>query len=110
MTLKTNPHRLLCVWVQLDVPPEQVRPLGDRMVIRPDPEEYEHSSGLVLAPSAEDEVRPQTGVVLRVGRGRTLGVAAGDRVIYQQWGGLELRAPDGSNALLISAEEVFGLA
>ncbi|TMB48361.1 MAG: co-chaperone GroES, partial [Chloroflexi bacterium] len=48
----------------------QLKPLGDRLVIRPTPREEMTKSGIVLPDTAKE--RPQEGTILAVGPGRTL--------------------------------------
>lgn len=66
----------------------KLRPLGDRVVVKPvDPEDTTRS-GVVLPDTAKE--RPQEGIVEAVGRGRILEsgrklpveVAIGERVLY----------------------------
>ena len=81
-----------------------LRVLGDRVLVKPDPEE-ETKHGIVLPDSAKE--KPQRGTVVAVGTGRRLDngeldpppVEVGDRVIYSKYGGTEIE--DGDEELLI---------
>ena len=55
-----------------------LKPLGDRLVVKPTPREEMTKSGIVLPDTAKE--RPQEGTVLSVGPGRTLddGIARAD--------------------------------
>ncbi len=71
-----------------------MKPLGDRIIVRPTERERETASGLVLVESKE---RSDTGEVLAVGPGRWLDdgtrepvdVRVGDRVLYTRLAGYE---------------------
>jgi chaperonin GroES len=67
----------------------QLKPLGDRLVIRPTPREEMTKSGIVLPDTAKE--RPQEGTILAVGPGRTLYdgssepivVSVGEMILFQ---------------------------
>src|SRR5689334_13377043 len=69
----------------------QMRPLGDRVVIRPTPREEMTKSGIVLPDTAKEQ--PQEGTILAAGPGRlnddgareAMDVAAGDKVLYAKY-------------------------
>ena len=48
----------------------KLKPLGDRLVVKPTPAEEMTKSGIVLPDTAKE--RPQEGTILAVGPGRTL--------------------------------------
>jgi chaperonin GroES len=80
-----------------------MKPLDDRIIVRPDDPEETLASGLVLPESAKD--KPQRGEVLAVGPGaRTItgdlvpiDVHPGDRVVYAKHAGIELDDEDNGN-------------
>ena len=86
------------------------QPLGDRVVIRPTEEAAAQSPGGIYIPDTAQE-KPQEGVVLAVGPGRTtdagtllpVSVKVGDTVIYPQFVGTEFR--QGGEDLLIMSED-----
>lgn len=84
-----------------------LHPLDDRIMVRPDPRVKRWTSGLWIPNTAQDDNRPQTGMVLAVGP-QTRGVAEGDRVLYRQWGGTEVRNGE-EDQLLLPARDVFAL-
>ena len=73
-----------------------IRPLGDRVVVRPLTEDEKGSrspSGIIIPDTAKEE-KPEQGVVIAVGEGKwnedgdariPVGVKAGDRVIFKTW-------------------------
>jgi chaperonin GroES len=78
--------------------------LGDRVLVKQDPEETS-KSGILLPDSAKE--KPQRGTVVAVGEGRRLDngelapppVKVGDRVIYSKYGGTEVK--DGDEELIV---------
>jgi len=73
-----------------------IRPLDDRVVVRPIDAEQTTAGGIVLPDSAQE--KPQRGTVLAIGPGRLLdsgmrgelSVGVGDEVIYGKWGGNDI--------------------
>ncbi|TVS14864.1 MAG: co-chaperone GroES [Planctomycetaceae bacterium] len=74
----------------------KVRPLDDRVVVKPMEAEEVTAGGIVLPDSAKE--KPQRGKVVAVGPGRLLdsgeraemSVAVDDEVIYGKYGGTEI--------------------
>ncbi len=90
-----------------------LRPLGDRVVIKPLEREEVTKSGLVLPDTAKE--KPQQGEVLAVGPGRRseqngeiipLGVSVGDTVVYSKYGGTEITI-DGEDLLILTSRDVL---
>jgi len=73
-----------------------IRPLDDRVVVRPIDADETTAGGIVLPDSAKE--KPQRGTVLAVGPGRLLdsgqrgelSIVVGDEVIYGKWGGNDI--------------------
>lgn len=91
-----------------------LKPLGDRLVVRPLDAEDVTESGLVLPDTAQE--KPQRGTILAVGAGRfengeriPLDVAAGDEVIYSKYGGTEVTV-DGEDLLILRESDVLAKA
>lgn len=97
-SLQQYPHRTPnpSAWHLLDA--GQLRPTGDRVVVRPDPRAGRWASGLYIPDTAEDDARAQTGTVLAVGPQRR-DLSPDDRVLYRRWGGTEVEM--GAEKLLI---------
>src|SRR5499426_2409084 len=74
-----------------------IKPLEDRIVVKPLDAEQTTASGLVIPDTAKE--KPQEGEVLAIGPGRVddngnrvpLDVNVGDKVIYSKYGGTEVK-------------------
>ena len=91
----------------------KLKPLEDRIVVRPVEGEETTVSGIVIPDTAKE--KPQEGEVLAVGPGRfeegtraPRDVSVGDRVIYSKYGGTEV-AVDGEDLLILSARDVLAV-
>ena len=90
----------------------KLKPLGDRVVVRPVEEEETTASGIVLPDTAKE--KPQKGKVLAVGDGKLdddgkripLDVAEGDEVLYSKYGGTEIKV-DGEDLLVLRESDVL---
>jgi chaperonin GroES len=90
-----------------------LKPLEDRIVVKPSEGEETTSSGLVIPDTAKE--KPQEGSVVAVGPGRfedgvrvPLDVATGDKVIYSKYGGTEVKV-EGEEYLILSARDVLAV-
>jgi chaperonin GroES len=91
-----------------------LRPLGDRVVIKPSARDEVTKSGIVLPDTAKE--KPQQGEVLAVGPGRTLDsgervaldVKAGDTVLFAKYAGTEFKHED-DDLLILSEKDVLGI-
>jgi chaperonin GroES len=92
----------------------QLKPLGDRLVVRPTPREETTKSGIVLPDTAKE--RPQEGTIVAVGPGRTLDdgsreamdVSAGQKVLFQKYAGTEFKL-DEEELLILSQKDVLAV-
>ena len=92
----------------------QLKPLGDRLVVKPTPREEMTKSGIVLPDTAKE--RPQEGTVLSVGPGRTLDdgtreameVGEGDKVLFQKYAGTEFKL-DEEDLLILSQKDILAV-
>ena len=80
-----------------------LKPLEDRIVVKPGEEEEKTVSGIVIPDTAKE--KPQEGSVVAVGPGR---VEAGDSVIYSKYGGTEVKVA-GEEYLILSARDVLAV-
>ena len=90
-----------------------IKPLEDRIVVKPLEAEQTTASGLVIPDTAKE--KPQEGTVVAAGPGRwnedgdgrvALDVKVGDVVIYSKYGGTEVKV-DGEEYLILSARDVL---
>jgi chaperonin GroES len=92
-----------------------LKPLEDRIVVKPLDAEEKTAFGLVIPDTAKE--KPQQGEVLAVGPGRwdedgekriPVDVAVGDVVLYSKYGGTEVKI-DGGEFLVLSARDVLAI-
>jgi chaperonin GroES len=93
----------------------QLKPLDDRIVVKPGEAEEKTASGLVIPDTAKE--KPQQGEVLAVGPGRwsddegkhfPLDVKVGDTVLYSKYGGTEVTV-DGDDLLILTSRDVLAI-
>lgn len=91
----------------------KLKPLGDRLIVKPVDEEETTASGIVLPDTAKE--KPQKGKVVAVGEGNwdedgekriPLDVAEGDEVLYSKYGGTEITV-DGEDLLVLRESDVL---
>ena len=91
-----------------------LKPLGDRVLVKPAPKEEKTSSGLYISSGAQE--KPQRGKVVAVGEGKRdqdgnripVDVKAGDEVFYGKFGGNEVKV-DGEDFLLLRADDIYDI-
>ena len=92
-----------------------IKPLEDRIVVKPLDAEQTTASGLVIPDTAKE--KPQEGEVVAVGPGRfnedgderiPMDVSVGDKVIYSKYGGTEVKY-GGDEFLILSARDVLAI-
>ena len=90
-----------------------IKPLGDRVVVRPQPAEEKTASGLFIPDTAKE--KPQRGEVVSVGPGRVengtkidMTVSAGDTVLYGKYSGTEINITD-EDLLIMRESDILGV-
>ena len=91
-----------------------LKPLGDRVLVKPDAAERKTASGLYIASNAQE--KPQRGEIIAVGAGKVgengdrlpMDVHVGDVVIYGKFGGNEVKV-DGETYLLMRADDIYAV-
>jgi chaperonin GroES len=90
-----------------------IKPLGDRVVVKPQPAEEKTASGLFIPDTAKE--KPQKGTVVAVGPGRVengtkidMTVKAGDTVLYGKYSGTEIEL-DGEEVLIMRETDILGI-
>ncbi len=93
----------------------KLRPLADRVVIKPVEREEMTKSGIVLPDTAKE--KPQEGIIEAVGSGKynertgeriKLDVAVGDRVMYAKYAGSEVKIDD-VDYLILSEKDILAV-
>ncbi len=92
----------------------KLRPLGDRLVVKPATREETTKSGLVLPDTAKE--KPQRGTVISVGEGRRdddgdripMDVKTGDEVLFAKYAGTEFKLED-EELLILSEKDVLAV-
>ncbi len=93
----------------------KVKPLHDRVLVKPFEEEEEKSSGGIIIPDTAKE-KPQKGEVVAVGDGRILDsgekvpmcVKVGDKVIYGKYAGTEIKI-EGEKYLVMREDDIYAI-
>ena len=91
-----------------------LKPLGDRVVVKPLQAETTSRGGIVLPDTAKE--RPQQAEVLAVGPGKTLDngtvvaveVKVGDKVVYSKYGGTEIKV-GGEEYVILRQDDILGV-
>ena len=92
----------------------QLKPMGDRVVVKPKTRDETTKSGIVLPDTASE--RPQQGDVLSVGAGRVLDngkrvqvdIKKGDTVLFAKYSGTEFKL-DEEELLILSERDVLAV-
>ncbi len=91
-----------------------IRPLGDKVVVKPAESEEKSVGGIILPDTAK--TKPQEGSVIAVGNGRildngdrhTLTVKVGDVVVYSKYGGTEFKL-DGDTVMILDEDQIYAI-
>ncbi len=92
----------------------KLRPLGDRIVVKPLEKEVKTKSGILIPDTAKE--KPQEGEVVAVGKGKLLDngqraemeVKVGDKVIFSKYAGTEVKIGD-EKYLILSERDVLAI-
>ena len=93
---------------------KKLKPLGDRVVIKPSAREEVTKSGILLPDTAKE--KPQEGTIVAAGPGKIgddgkrepMDVKAGDVVLYSKYAGTEFKV-DGEDLLVISSKDLLAI-
>jgi len=93
----------------------RIRPLADRVVVKPVEREAQTKGGIFLPDTASKE-RPMEGLVLAVGEGRLddngrrvpMHVKAGDKVLFAKYSGTEYKVDD-VEYLILTEKDILGV-
>ncbi len=92
-----------------------LKPLGDRVIVKAAEAETTTKSGLILADNAKE--KPTRGTVVAVGTGKwdedgekriALDVKVGDTVVYSKYGATEIKV-DGEEFLILRNDDIYAV-
>lgn len=90
-----------------------IKPLGDRVVVKPQDAETQTAGGLYIPDTAKE--KPMRGTVVAVGPGKVengtkidMTVAEGDTVLYGKYAGTEIQL-DGDDVLIMRESDILGV-
>jgi chaperonin GroES len=91
-----------------------LKPLGDRVVVKPLPREEMTKSGIYLPDTAKE--RPQEGTIVAVGPGRqtdegkvvAMTLKVGDKVLYAKYAGTEYKQDD-EDLIICTEKDVLAI-
>lgn len=89
------------------------RPIGDRVLVLPSKEGEVKKGGIIIPDTAKE--KPQEGKIVAIGTGKIddgkkvpLEVKVGDRVVFQKYGGTEIKF-DGEEHVILREEDILGV-
>ena len=91
-----------------------LRPLGDRVLVKPGEQEEQKRGGIIIPDTAKE--KPQEGEIVAVGSGKVddsgqsiaMNVKVGDKVLYGKYGGTEVKL-DNEDYLIMSESDILGI-
>ncbi|MGB0428562.1 MAG: co-chaperone GroES [Flavobacteriales bacterium] len=86
-----------------------LKPLGERVLVRPSEAETKTASGIIIPDAAKE--KPQEGEVVAVGKGtkdHDMTVAVGDKVMYGKYGGTEVSIK-GVEYLIMKESDIYAI-
>jgi chaperonin GroES len=92
----------------------KIRPLGDRVLVKPMDKEKQERGGLIIPDTAKE--KPQEGEIIAAGKGKIaddgklvpMDVKAGDKVLYGKYSGTEIKI-DGDDFLIMHQDDILGI-
>ena len=92
-----------------------IRPLHDRVLVRPTEEERTSAGGIIIPDSASAE-KPNTGEIIAAGNGRitdsgdvrAMDVKIGDKVLFGQYAGTAVKV-EGEDLMMMKEEDILGV-
>jgi len=91
-----------------------LKPIGDKVIVKPKAEEEKTSGGIILPDTAKE--KPHEGTVIAVGPGKVLengdrkpmSVKEGDTVIYSKYGGTEVTV-EGEEYMILDEDSIYAI-
>jgi chaperonin GroES len=93
----------------------KLKPLGDRLVVKPIEQEETTAGGILLPETAKE--KPQEGEVIAAGPGKLddsgkrvkMEVEVGNRVLYAKYAGTEIKLEGDEKVLILKESDVLAL-
>ena len=93
----------------------EIKPLGDRIVVKPLEAENKSKGGIVLPDTAKE--KPQEAKVVAVGKGKVLEngmlqapeVKVGDKVLFGKYSGNEITTKEGEELLILREDDILAI-
>ena len=93
----------------------EIKPLGDRVVVKPLEAENKSKGGIVLPDTAKE--KPQEAKVVAVGKGKVLEngtvqapeVKVGDKVLFGKYSGNEITTKEGEELLILREDDILAI-
>ncbi len=86
-----------------------IRPLADRVLVKPAAAEEKTASGIIIPDTAKE--KPQRGEIVAIGNGKKdepLTVKVGDKVLYGKYAGTEISI-EGTDYLIMKESDIFAI-
>jgi len=92
----------------------KLKPLSDRVVVKPEEAEEKTASGIILPDTAKE--KPQLGKIVAVGKGKisdsgsivTMNVKVNDKILYGKYSGTEITF-EGDDLLIIRESDILAI-
>jgi chaperonin GroES len=92
----------------------RLKPLGDRVLVKPIEKKDEIRSGLIIPDTAKE--KPQEGEIVAAGKGKVgedgklipMDVKAGDKILYGKYSGTEIKV-EGQEYLIMHQDDILGI-
>lgn len=92
----------------------KIKPLGDRVLVKPLEKEVEKKSGIIIPDTAKE--KPQEGEIVAVGKGKItedgkvlpMDVKTGDTILYGKYSGTEIKIED-EEYLIMHQDDILGI-
>lgn len=83
-----------------------VKPLHDRVLVRRIEENKTTASGIIIPDNSKE--KPSEGEVIAIGTDKELQVKVGDKILFEKWGGTEVKV-NGEDFLMMKEEKILGI-
>ncbi len=88
----------------------QLRPLGDRVIVKPLPKEETTKAGIILPGTVGKESR-QEGEIIAIGTGEKitkLNLSVGQKIVFSEYGGSEIKV-DGLEHKILNHDDLLAV-